>query len=604
MMSVVRVKKRFVAFGVILASSLAGILGCGDSGSDGLAGNSAETGSPELASVGGNLFLDGGKPAALVKVQCLPSDFDVFDDSIPEVFKTETDEKGSFTIRNVGAGTYSVEALDAATGMRLLVQDVVVAVGDSGVSVTDTLKESSFALLDVPKSIRSGEKGVASVLGTSIYREVLVKNGSVRVDSLPAGNLDIRLYLESDSLYFKKVFVAPSGTLGMTPADSLPQDSGEVPADSVDADSSVVDSANVDTIPVLDTLVMRFVAPMALPEGSIDSLVTFVSDIPLALRLTPENCNFDTLAGMEGRWQVRRIKTDGGSSKQLPIANAYFDSVAQEAVFWVSIDSLNLEDSLELVFDNTLTSAFARDVFPTNRSYTAVWHFDDGVSPVTDAAEKQNFPGSAAGVKQTDGVVGSGASMKSDSYVVADKSAEANAELHSDFVYDVLELFNFSLWIRLDDLSKEQLIFEKADQEYSLRYDPKDGYVVEVFHIATEVPADSGAKDTVSYSVRWNSGVEGLAAGEWTYVAFSKHGFSMAGNGQGTLFVNDRKVESFTKSSWDGKRSSAADFRLGGFSGALDEFMIGDAFRDDSWTYLTYLNQKPTGYWPQLAPQN
>lgn len=603
MMSLVRVKKRFVAFGAVLVATLAGIVGCGDSSSDGLAGNSAETGSPELASVGGNLFLDGGRPAALVKVQCLPSDFDVFSDSVPEIFKTETDEKGSFTIGNVGAGSYSVEALDPATGMRLLVQDVVVADADSGVSVTDTLKESSFALLDVPKSIRGGERGVASVLGTSIYREVQVKNGFVRVDSLPAGNLDIRLYLESDSLYFKKVFVAPPDTLGMTPADSLPQDSSDAPVDTVETDTSVEDSADVDTIPALDTLVMRFVAPMALPEGSIDSLVNFVSDIPLALRLTPENCNFDTLAGMDGRWQVRRIKTDGGSSKQLPIANAYFDSVAQEAVFWVSIDSLNLDDSLELVFDNTLTPAFARDVFPTNRSYTAVWHFDDGVASITDAAEKKNFPGVASGVKVADGVVGSGTSMKADSYIIAKNSAAANAELHSDFVYDVLELFNFSLWIRLDDLNKEQVIFEKADKEYSLRYDPEDGFVVEIFHIATEVPADSGAKDTVSYSVRWNSGVQGVAAGEWTYVAFSKHGFSKAGNGLGTLFVNDRKVEAFTKSAWDGVRGSAADFRLGGFAGSLDEFMVGGAFRDDSWTYLTYLNQKPSGYWPQLSPR-
>ena len=36
-------------------------------------------------------------------------------------------------------------------------------------------------------------------------------------------------------------------------------------------------------------------------------------------------------------------------------------------------------------------------------------------------------------------------------------------------------------------------------------------------------------------------------------------------------------------------------------SGKLDELMVGGCFRDDTWTRLTYLNQKPENYWPVLS---
>ena len=88
-----------------------------------------------------------------------------------------------------------------------------------------------------------------------------------------------------------------------------------------------------------------------------------------------------------------RVSSKGSRSKKLPIAKATFDTLAKEAVFWVSVDSLNIEDSLELSFDSTIAPAYASDVFPTNRSYSLVWHYDSGTSPVVDDAEKSYFTG-------------------------------------------------------------------------------------------------------------------------------------------------------------------------------------------------------------------
>ena len=79
-----------------LATFMAFFAGC--SSDSHVAGNSAETGSPELAGI---LVLDGGKPAAHARVQCVPGDYNIVaaseaDQVLPSAFETETDENGNY----------------------------------------------------------------------------------------------------------------------------------------------------------------------------------------------------------------------------------------------------------------------------------------------------------------------------------------------------------------------------------------------------------------------------------------------------------------------------------------------------------------------------
>jgi hypothetical protein len=82
------------------------------------------------------------------------------------------------------------------------------------------------------------------------------------------------------------------------------------------------------------------------------------------------------------------------------------------------------------------------------------------------------------------------------------------------------------------------------------------------------------------------------------------------------FYVNDAKVSaSLEKSDWDDTKvtfslepSDRSDsvgvrafFELGGFTGIFDELMLGGCFRDDTWTRLTYLNQKPENFWPVFS---
>ena len=530
-----------------LAGFVALFVGC--SSDSQVAGNSAETGSPELAGI---LMLDGGKPAAHARVQCVPGDYNIIAASeaeqvLPSAFETETDENGNYEFDSIPSGSFTLEAFHQESGQMLLVQNLS-AEQDEPLTVNDTLQGPGTVKLLVSGEFRENQSGEAIVIGTTIRRSVSVQNGKIVVDSLPADTFELIVYMDGMSPFgFKDVSVKPEETT--------------VWGDSV-------------------TYTLK--APLALPE-EIDSLGTVVSDFPLAIRLTKNEIAFDSAEVVNGRWEAVRISQDGKRSKKLPITQTYFDASAKEAVFWVSVDSLNVSDSLELHFDNTMNPAYAKDVFPTNRSYSLVWHFDSGLAPVDDGAEKGYFEGLPTGAVAADGVVGRGVELDEGDVIVVENSSAADSSRKVNLNYDGSGYFCFSVWVKLDNLEEKQTIFEKS-KEYALRYDPEKGFVVDLW-----VPDTSS--DSIKYA--WVSGTSDIKAGEWVYVAFSRHTISQA-----NFYVNDRKIETEPEQiAWTGVRK-LVDFEVGGFTGTIDELMLGSCYRDDDWTRLTYLNQRPENYWP------
>ena len=531
-----------------LATFMAFFAGC--SSDSHVAGNSAETGSPELAGI---LVLDGGKPAAHARVQCVPGDYNIVaaseaDQVLPSAFETETDENGNYEFDSIPAGSFSLEAFHQESGQMLLVQNLS-AEEDEPLAVNDTLRNSGTVKLLVPGEFRENQGGEAIVIGTTIRRRVSVQNGKIVVDSLPADTFELVIYM--DKLFpvgFENIAVQPNKTTVWG-----------------------------------DSVTYTFKAPLALPD-EIDSLGTVVSDFPLAIRLTKKEIAFDSAEVVNGRWEAVRISQDGNRSKKLPIAQTYYDAQTKEAVFWVRVDSLNVSDSLEIHFDNTMDPAYAKDVFPTNRSYSLVWHFDSGLAPVSDGAEKGYFEGLPTGAESADGIVGKGAKLDEGDVIVAENSSAVDSSRKVNLNYDGSEYFCFSVWVKLDNLDKKQIIFQK-EKEYDLRYDPEKGFVVNLW-----VP------DSVNYLYSWASGTSGIKAGEWIYIAFSRHTTS-----QVVFYLNENKIESEPEQiAWGGVRD-LRDFIVGGFTGTIDELMLGSCYRDDSWTRLTYLNQRPENYWPVVT---
>ena len=555
----------------VVASGILSLWGCSDSSS--VAGNSAETGSPELAGV---LFLEGGKPAALARVQCVPSGFDAMKDVLPGQLQSMTDDSGSFSLVDFPSGRYSLEAFDPKSGKMLLVQGIDVP--DSGrVVISDTLQRAGYALLDMGGKIPDGIEGSALVAGTTVNRFVKVEDGFVLVDSLPPDTLDLKLYLNG----------------------------GEY---RIDFENVVVPSA--DTVKVkwqhnasADTVVFSFRASLAFPSDADTSLGTYSSDIPLALRLDSANCNFDDFDGLEGRWEVYRISPDGSRSKSLPISPGYFDVQKRKALFWTRVDSLNVTDSLELMFNSGKEPLYALDVFPTSRSYGVVYHFDNGLENIEDVAEKQNYTGTGVGLRETEGVLGSAAFFDGTGYVVVEGSAESDTARKTHLNFGYSSGFNISAWVKLDDLKKSQTILAKGESLYNLHFSPDSGFVAEVFHEA-EAYKDSSS-DTASYRVVVYSGMDGLEACQWNFISFNGAvGFN--------LFVNGRTVpRKYEKVPWEGIRSESSNLEIGRgkgpegaetyLKGSLDELTISGSSRPDAWTMATYLNQRPGDVWPKMS---
>ena len=572
----------------IAVALMAAFWGC--SSDDHVAGNSAETGSPELAGI---LVFEDGSPAAHADVLCVPEGFDVMDDDVlPDAFITEADADGRYRLDSVPDGTYALEAYHPKSGKRLLVRGINV-VEDDSVAVNDTLRAPGVLKFEGDEAFTEGRVGILTVLGTTIRREVVASSDEMVFDSLPAGSLELR------------IFYGDSSDMRLWLQDTVPV----VPGDTETI--FVPNPYNYEpeiTIP-RDSVTMTFVAPLALPEGT-DTLNSVVTDIPIAFRLTEDNCNFDSLEHVNyGRWEAVRISKDGSRSKKLPINYDVYDRDSKEIVVWVRVDSLNVEDSLEIVYDGLQGPVYAFDVFPTNRNYSLVWHFGYSVSPQTDYAEKRYFEGTAGGSTDFDaidkGTVGIGIRLDSAGGFYAKKSAKVDTTREVDLSFDDDGYFCFSLWVQLESLEKEQTIFKKA-KEYALLYVPEQGFVVEFYHVADS----SNAQDTASYKYSWTSGMDGIKAGEWIYVAFSRRAFV-----QSLFYLNDSQIKAeASRADWDDTKVSfslepsdwsdtgdvRAYFEVGGFTGKLDELMVGGCFRDETWTRLTYLNQRPENYWPVL----
>ena len=539
---------------------------CGCSSDSHVAGNSAETGSPELAGI---LLLDGGMPAAHARVQCVPQNFDAIAETLPSKYITETDANGYYRLDSIPTGVYALEAYHVQSGERLLVQDIEVTEDDS-VAVSDTLRAPGVLKFELEDSYNE-HSVIAVVKGTTIRRITTLRNyHELVVDSLPAGKLDLQIYL--DDYYWKSV-------LGI---EVVPGDTQTVVIPSV---------IEPDIIIPHDSVSLTFVAPLVLPEGT-DTLNSVVTDIPIALRLTKDNCDFDSIKYADyGRWEAVRISKGGIRSKKLPITfTSYRYLKDPKFVLWVRVDSLNVGDSLEVTYDGLGNFVYALDVFPTNRSYSLVWHFGNPLSPMTDYSEYGYFDGELLGNigldAMIDGVVGGGVRMDTSGAFYVRNSAEPDTLHKVNLSYGGDEYFCFSVWVQLDALDKEQTIVKKLD-EYMLRYVPEQGFVV-----------DLRAADSATYKYSWSSGTSGIKAGEWIYIAFSRQPSSRT-----VFFVNERKIETELKRvAWEDELAMR-DFKVGGFMGKIDELMLGGCYRDDSWTRLTFLNQKPTDYWPTLTPR-
>lgn len=529
-------------------------------------GNSAETGSPELAGI---LTLADGSPARYARVNCVPKGFDMAKDGIlDESFMTAADSLGFYSFDSVPGGAFSLEAVHDESGNRLLVRDV-----SQDVHTLDrTLEQPGVAV--IPAGLDAPDSSVVLVTspGTTILRKAMVIGGAVFVDSLPKSDLELHVLFDSEEVVVEQITVLPGDTVWIAEKADEGRDSLQ-PADTAAQEPAV----------------FTYVAPLALKEGvrpGLDSL----DDFPMAVRLNLAQDEMDSLDKLTGRWEAYRISANGVRSSALPISLSAKDNDFGQMVFWVSLDRMNFDDSLELVFDSSKEPAFANDVFAKSKRYSVVWHFDDGL--FTTAAEQGLYSFESPNVKG-EGVVSNGAAF-GDVFPSMPSSLASDSGVVQNLDIDPYNKFFVSLWVRIDDINKEQVIFTRGDSAYTLSYVPGLGFVADLYHKAT-----MEGDDTNSFYWRFISGDSVVRAWSWTHVGVSAHGIN------GGLYVNGALVAFGDIWDWDGQRNEDADFCFGHdcngerpLVGAVDEFVLGGLDRDESWFYLSFLNQRSEDFWP------
>ncbi len=535
------------------AAGLVGLLSAGCTTD--VAGNSAETGSPELAGV---LYLDNGEPASYARVRVVGSSFDYFrGNNLNDVIEVSADSNGAYVVDSltgINTRSFSLEAFHEESGKRLLLQNLALD-GDS-LEVNDSLVNPGTALLNVENVLEDdvdGLAGEATIVGTTFLQPVKVKGGVVVIDSLPAGEQDLVIHL-----FEKDTLDAAFRGLNVSAGDTI-----------------------IDTIP--EAVIRTFKAPLALPKGDeFDSTYVAITDIPIALRLDGSVDGFDGLAARgKGRFEAYRINVDGKHSASLPISISRMDTAAKEAVFWVRVDSLNFTDSLLIEFNSIKPAVYATDVFRTLGHFRTVWHFDAGIQSLEDAAEDDEVSvGTPYNVEEIDGAVGKAYHFSGavNSSVVIEKSASGELNFPADTL-------SYSVWVRLDDIKDSSMIFSK-DGQYSLVYDPTAGFIAGY----REKSGDT------NYAHTFRSGDSLIVEGAWNHIYFLNR------SGKQSFYVNGKLIpQEKTKVTSSHARYETSLLVLGrSFNGAIDELSFSDGPHSDNWVKVLYLNQNPANIWPKF----
>ncbi len=523
-------------------------------------GNSAESGNPEIAGI---IRFDDGTLAVHARVALVPAAFSALDGAaLDSAFIGYTDSLGRYAFADVPVGAFSLEASDSASGKKFLKIGIEPSADSSGLLVDGTLEKTGSVRLGA-HGFADGTTGFVIVPGTTILRPVTVELGNIFVDSLP-----------SDSLY-PFVFVSDDGY-------SLSLEKGvEVVADSV---------VNVDAEPV--SLEFRF--PLNTAElGISESLWNF----PLALRLNPDDYDFDGIDRIRGGWTAILC------GDTIPLDVSYADYSAGNFTFWAKIPKLRAatSDTLRLFFVEGLQTTFADSadrVFSS--SYIAAWHFDEGADSVRDATGN-GFDGIPESLSLSDSAAVGRALYyggKSGSVTIPHSSG-------NDFDVSVKDTISFSVWVKMDDLNQSRVVFGKGATQYHLMFLKGEEASIWLYEAYTDeiLGTDSSTlstrywyRDSVVKALEWtfisivqdSSGAK-MYVGDSLITATPSLGTSSEARVTDSLFVIGKLIY---------PRDSATNTVTHYFKGVIDELHVSRIPRSADWIRASYRNQNPESRWP------
>ena len=302
-------------------------------------GGGSSSGNPGMT---GKVVAPDGTPAMQTIVTLVPEGYDpIADQPLSGALCDTTDETGTYTIADIPADVYDLQAVNMHNRQRLLKTNIAV---DQPVqrAVSDTLAQPGSVLVELPRNV-DATNGYLYVPGTLIGQLLDGRSDSLRIDSVPAGILP-------------EIRYAAKNTSVKTPIRYNIQ----VPA-----------GASVIVGNPAWHYAMQFFLNTTTSGANVTGNVT---DFPVLIRLS--SGNFDFARAKSGGADVRFAKSDG---TPLPYEIERWDSVARQAEVWVRVDTVMGNDTMQIItmYSGNADSASQSNgaqVFDTSRGFEGVWH--------------------------------------------------------------------------------------------------------------------------------------------------------------------------------------------------------------------------------------
>jgi hypothetical protein len=528
-----------------------GMLSCS---SPNFAGTGTETSTK--GSVAGRIVDQNGVAASRTVIQLVPAAYDpVSGASLPAVPTDTTSADGSYSFANVDSGDYNILAVHPDTRARGLVSGISVE-RDSVAAPVDTLRKPGSINVVLPDSF-DATNGYVYVQGTTIYALLRGMNGSVPLDSVPAGpGLSICYAVKGSpakpQIFRDSVSVAPGGVTTVT------------------------------------NVAWKFLKKLSLNTTASGANVQgIVENFPVLVRLNTGNFNFSQ-AQSSGN-DIRFTKENGGS---LPYEIERWDASQSSAEIWVKIDTIFGNDSTHFITmywgnPNATSASNSAAVFDTTDGFQGVWHLNETTGQTAKDATGNHFDGTKLGSAlpaPAAGAIGTAQQFDgSSSFIQMTGTADSKLSFPENGNYSL------SAWVYVDTLvdSTTHVIASKGHEQYFLKlYWDGPHWEFTEYH-------DKSGWQVSSYSP--------VQAKAWKYLVGVRDGNNQYLYLDGELVTNSYglAVSSIARNTSDdfsiGKYLRSAGYPGEGFSwfdGKIDEVRVSSKSLGADWTKLCYMNQK------------
>lgn len=532
----------------------------------------SETGNPTKGLAGTFETLDG-LPATRTQVYLIPKDFnplDLVSGKSAALHIDTTDAQGRYHFTGVDSGLYNLEALNLANGTRLMVKDIPIAG-----TVTDLPVQTLHASGNITAALEGAadtSTGYVYIPGTTFYRKVATASGTVRMDSIPPG--------EVDSL----VYGNPQGTI---PAKAFAWNLDVKP------DTSVKASGPYLAWKYSTTIFLNTSASGVKINGA-------VSHFPLRIDLAA--MGFAFAAALPDGADLR-ITNERGDP--LPCETQLLDASSHGGHLWVRVDTV-FADSLQKLRlywgyggGGELPAGWpAGSVFTGADGFVAAWHLDGDPFPagaqVKDNSGAQNN-GIAIGYKAAGGtvpgVVGNAIAFDGKTQFVGSGKAYGNPNV-----------FTYSGWFK-SSTSNGGRLFDFADSDTAVNPKYWDRLITMhpdgTMHFGVYPPVIPGTPMPTPSTYNILHGTSPLNDGKWHHAAarLSPRGQAFFLDGvkvaEDPATVEGENVTGYWRLGFGHLSDWAPPGTSLYFQGAMDEVWIAHADFSDDFVKLSFENQKP-----------